>query len=38
MSPRAMRQEALKNNPSALPRLLQLARSPLISSKKDTEN
>jgi AraC-like DNA-binding protein len=36
MSPRAMRQEALKDNSAALPKLLHLARTPLIAGKKDT--
>jgi transcriptional regulator GlxA family with amidase domain len=37
MSPRAMRREALKKNSTALPRLLQLARTPFMAAKKDTE-
>lgn len=37
MSPRTMRQEALKKNPAAVPSLLHLARTPLIAGKKDTE-
>lgn len=37
MSPRAMRQEAAKENAAAQPRLLYLARTPLMAGKKDTE-
>jgi AraC-like DNA-binding protein len=37
MSPRAMRKEAHKENSSAIPKLLSLARTPVMAGKKDTE-